>query len=322
MGCQNINYDDTVENNENTQDKKRYHRYSEHAVLSTAVPTKPRNYFERTFRFNPPVDRDHEKFTDVINKDQTEYRDSINNQEPTTDELWNIITTLEDRKAPGHNGTTNTAIKHLTLEAVDTLKEIINAIIRHQYYPKTWKHTTIIIIYKLGKPNNKADGYSSDRINQLATRTQQNLGASNRNFQVSYYVVIFVSSIITFVSPTGYTGEEFLSNISAMVSYAERGYEDDGHIEKMLTQINDSHLVCEIKKNASRQYIGCDVAFDSVLCWPQTPPNTLAVLPCFSQLNGIHYDTRNRLRKIMEGFEKRDLATAGLRDGGIRFLQD
>ncbi|GJQ75503.1 hypothetical protein Trydic_g17590 [Trypoxylus dichotomus] len=91
------------------------------------------NYFEGTFRSNPPVDRYHEKFTNVINKQvHTEYRDTIDIQETTTEELRKIIKTLGDHKAPGHDGITNTAIKHLTLEAVDTLKEIINAIIRHQ----------------------------------------------------------------------------------------------------------------------------------------------------------------------------------------------
>ncbi|GJQ75477.1 hypothetical protein Trydic_g17566 [Trypoxylus dichotomus] len=61
------------------------------------------------------VDRDHEKFTDVINKQvHTEYRNTMNVQETTIEELRNIIETLGDRKAPGHNGITNTAIKHLT----------------------------------------------------------------------------------------------------------------------------------------------------------------------------------------------------------------
>ncbi|GJQ74914.1 hypothetical protein Trydic_g9544 [Trypoxylus dichotomus] len=81
------------------------------------------NYFGETFRPNPPVDRDHEKFTEVINKQvHTECRDTINVQETTTEELRDVIKTLRDRKAPGHDGITNTAIKHLTLEAVDMLK--------------------------------------------------------------------------------------------------------------------------------------------------------------------------------------------------------
>ncbi|GJQ79350.1 hypothetical protein Trydic_g16211 [Trypoxylus dichotomus] len=83
------------------------------------------NYFEGTFRHNPPVEKNHEKFTDVINKQvHTEYRDTITVQETTTEEVWNIIKTLADRKAPGHDGITNTAIKHLTLGAQLSEKEI------------------------------------------------------------------------------------------------------------------------------------------------------------------------------------------------------
>ncbi|GJQ70781.1 hypothetical protein Trydic_g709 [Trypoxylus dichotomus] len=49
------------------------------------------NYFEGIFRPNPPVDRDHEKFTDVINEQlRTEYKDTINVHETTTEELRNI----------------------------------------------------------------------------------------------------------------------------------------------------------------------------------------------------------------------------------------
>ncbi|GJQ80544.1 hypothetical protein Trydic_g19949 [Trypoxylus dichotomus] len=45
------------------------------------------NYFEGTFRSNPPMDRDREKFTGVVNKQvHTEYRDTINVQETTTEE--------------------------------------------------------------------------------------------------------------------------------------------------------------------------------------------------------------------------------------------
>lgn len=81
-----------------------------------------------------------------------------------------------------------------------------------------------------------------------------------------------------------------------MDGYVDRGYDEgyEAHVDKILSQINDSHIACEIKKKISSPNNGCDVAFDSVLCWPQTPANTLAVLPCFSQLNGIHYDTRSK----------------------------
>nr|XP_050849101.1 diuretic hormone receptor-like isoform X1 [Vespula vulgaris] len=42
---------------------------------------------------------------------------------------------------------------------------------------------------------------------------------------------------------------------------------------------------------------GCEVSWDSLLCWPYTSPGTLAILPCFEELNGIRYDnTQNASR--------------------------
>lgn len=36
---------------------------------------------------------------------------------------------------------------------------------------------------------------------------------------------------------------------------------------------------------------GCEISWDSLLCWPRTPPGTLVTLPCFDELNGIRYDS-------------------------------
>ncbi|XP_055918195.1 diuretic hormone receptor isoform X1 [Eupeodes corollae] len=43
--------------------------------------------------------------------------------------------------------------------------------------------------------------------------------------------------------------------------------------------------------------LGCPISFDSVLCWPRTPPGILAILPCFEEFKGIQYDsTQNATR--------------------------
>ncbi|XP_045137695.1 LOW QUALITY PROTEIN: diuretic hormone receptor-like [Portunus trituberculatus] len=34
----------------------------------------------------------------------------------------------------------------------------------------------------------------------------------------------------------------------------------------------------------------CPVKFDGVSCWPQTPPGTLRIIPCFDVFNGVYYD--------------------------------
>jgi hypothetical protein len=65
-------------------------------------------------------------------------------------------------------------------------------------------------------------------------------------------------------------------------------------IVRILNRLNETQaeLACELKRTLTPPSNGCPVDFDTVLCWPQTPPNSAAVLPCFEQLNGIKYDTR------------------------------
>lgn len=67
-------------------------------------------------------------------------------------------------------------------------------------------------------------------------------------------------------------------------------------IVRFLNRLNETQaeLACELKKTLTPSSNGCPVDFDTVLCWPQTAPNSLAVLPCFDQLNGIKYDTRGK----------------------------
>ncbi|KAI4498586.1 hypothetical protein M0802_006292 [Mischocyttarus mexicanus] len=72
------------------------------------------------------------------------------------------------------------------------------------------------------------------------------------------------------------------------------------HQELLLEQryqrrdINDDvadGIVTEVERD------GCEINWDSLLCWPYTSPGTLAVLPCFEELNGIRYDnTQNASR--------------------------
>ncbi|KAK5644232.1 hypothetical protein RI129_008077 [Pyrocoelia pectoralis] len=65
---------------------------------------------------------------------------------------------------------------------------------------------------------------------------------------------------------------------------------DDQFLLEHLNE-TETELTCELRKKLEQITNGCGTDFDRVLCWPQTSPNTLAVLPCLSQLNGIRYDT-------------------------------
>uniref|UniRef100_A0A1Q3FK52 Diuretic hormone receptor n=1 Tax=Culex tarsalis TaxID=7177 RepID=A0A1Q3FK52_CULTA len=43
--------------------------------------------------------------------------------------------------------------------------------------------------------------------------------------------------------------------------------------------------------------LACPTFFDSVSCWPRTPPATLAILPCMTEFKGVQYDsTQNASR--------------------------
>nr|XP_032292526.1 diuretic hormone receptor isoform X2 [Drosophila virilis] len=45
------------------------------------------------------------------------------------------------------------------------------------------------------------------------------------------------------------------------------------------------------KASADKPTLYCPTSFDSVLCWPRTSASTWAILPCFEEFKGVHYDT-------------------------------
>ncbi|KAK2580795.1 hypothetical protein KPH14_011529 [Odynerus spinipes] len=91
---------------------------------------------------------------------------------------------------------------------------------------------------------------------------------------------------------------------------------DSNYVLNVLKYINskdssaDEELKCLERKHQEREQHrgideegwtegreGCEVSWDSLLCWPYTQPGTLAVLPCFEELHGIPYDnTQNASR--------------------------
>ncbi|KAK1133615.1 hypothetical protein K0M31_011416 [Melipona bicolor] len=74
------------------------------------------------------------------------------------------------------------------------------------------------------------------------------------------------------------------------------------YINKLNESVNPEAIKClERKQQEELQRLsagaqledqqGCEISWDSLLCWPRTPPATLATLPCFEELNGIRYDS-------------------------------
>jgi len=67
------------------------------------------------------------------------------------DEVHEAIRGFKFGKAPGPNGITNRALKHLPQRAVSLLAQIFNAILLTHHFPSLWKHARVISIFKLGK---------------------------------------------------------------------------------------------------------------------------------------------------------------------------
>ncbi|XP_017754322.1 PREDICTED: growth hormone-releasing hormone receptor-like [Eufriesea mexicana] len=84
------------------------------------------------------------------------------------------------------------------------------------------------------------------------------------------------------------------------------------YINKLNKSVNPEAIKClERKHQEELQQLsletqqtdqqGCEISWDSLLCWPKTPPATLATLPCFEELNGIRYDsTRTHYTRPVE----------------------
>lgn len=51
------------------------------------------------------------------------------------------------------------------------------------------------------------------------------------------------------------------------------------------------------QRNPQEREFGCEIDWDTVLCWPFTLAGNLARLPCFEELNGIQYDSTSK-RKL------------------------
>jgi hypothetical protein len=69
------------------------------------------------------------------------------NPKEVEDAIWG----LKVGKAPGPDGISNRALKHLPLSVASLLVVLLKAIFRRQYFPAAWKHACVFSILKPGK---------------------------------------------------------------------------------------------------------------------------------------------------------------------------
>jgi Reverse transcriptase (RNA-dependent DNA polymerase) len=74
-------------------------------------------------------------------------------------EIKSIIKNLGRRKTPGLDRINNVALKNLPRKALVFLTYLFNACIFAQYFPKNWKHATVVAIPKPGKDHSDSKSY-------------------------------------------------------------------------------------------------------------------------------------------------------------------
>lgn len=94
-------------------------------------------------------------------------------------------------------------------------------------------------------------------------------------------------------------------------------YEDDtssvvmdfDHVLATMNATERLEFECAIKEQeflASRDEFSatlrCPPSFDKISCWPASIPDSLVVIPCFSEFNGVRYDTTSEYIATERGF--------------------
>lgn len=74
-------------------------------------------------------------------------------------EVRKTIKQCNPNKAPGPDGIQNKILRNLPRKSIVQLTYIINATLRHSYFPNSWKTATIVPIHKAGKINTSPASY-------------------------------------------------------------------------------------------------------------------------------------------------------------------
>lgn len=118
------------------------------------------NTMEQQFstRDNPNCKDFH---AEIIKKYNTIVNDNAINtmNTATTEEIQKIISKLRKNKAPGYDNINNIMMKKLPAHMLQILCNIYNACIHLKYFPKDWKHSSIILLPKPGKNTREPENH-------------------------------------------------------------------------------------------------------------------------------------------------------------------
>ncbi|GFW50082.1 putative RNA-directed DNA polymerase from transposon BS [Trichonephila clavipes] len=111
---------------------------------------------ESSFQENPEpynddfIDHVEEKIENFMDRNARRHTAPLTSPE----EVMEIILKLNNKKAPGHDGIKNIALKSLPLNAITYITKIFNRSLQFNYFPKEWKHAQITVLPKPKKIQN------------------------------------------------------------------------------------------------------------------------------------------------------------------------
>lgn len=107
-----------------------------------------------------PSEPKHAKFHQEVEIGVDNFSPTDKNFPPTTPgEIKEILKNLSKKKAPGNDGISNGVLKILPITYIMIICNIINGMMRLNYFPAAWKEATVICLPKAGKPLSSPSSY-------------------------------------------------------------------------------------------------------------------------------------------------------------------
>lgn len=117
------------------------------------------DYFEEAFSPNTAVQ--DVNFSTIVDKTLTYPVHTVEFPIKYTrpGEVSQYINTFKKNKSPGHDKIPNIVLQNLSEKGLAFLSYLFNVCLDISYFPKTWKHSEIIVIHKPGKPSSSVSSY-------------------------------------------------------------------------------------------------------------------------------------------------------------------
>lgn len=158
----------TIQDNDNNQyftNLDKAEAFSLHFQKINNINNTPTNNFQETvintynnFINNPPPALERAKLARILT---------------SPNEIKNIIKKANNRKTPGADGISNIALKNIPTKTLVQLTNIINSIIKTNYFPTKWKTATVVPLPKPGKNKEFISSYRPISLTSILSKTTE-----------------------------------------------------------------------------------------------------------------------------------------------------